>query len=461
MDDPGEIISNFVAITGADPDFAVTFLENHGWDLETAVALYLEGGGARLQEQQSFKPSGGDDIPNLRDYEEEEVRAPIMPKAEVLVDQMPRGRQFRAPRSGFSPQHPPNAFDMFRDFQEETKFFEQQKKVQEQRSKSGGESKQTIEEDASLKKAKRLADLFRPPFDLMHQGTFDEVRSFARANEKWVLVNVQTPSEFDCQRLNRDTWSDSAVKSVVKENFVLWQVERIGDEGDRYARFYPCEILPHIAIIDPRTGERVQIWETFIEPKTLVRYLTDFLAHNSLQTFPSPRAKDQEKAPEAKRRTIGEEAEEEELMRALEMSRQEQEKTRPLTATTTQDTTPPPVPEQTRQPAPVPVPVPAPVPAAPVPEPTPVLPAYNPPGPDEESTPIQIRLPGSGGILKQNFRPADTLANVYQYVAAAWPGGAPRFTLNSTFPRKIFEPSDATLRDSGLLRAVLIAEPKD
>jgi hypothetical protein len=28
-------------------------------------------------------------------------------------------------------------------------------------------------------------------------------------------------------------------------------------EGERYKQFYPFSILPHVAIIDPRTGERL------------------------------------------------------------------------------------------------------------------------------------------------------------------------------------------------------------
>lgn len=30
--------------------------------------------------------------------------------------------------------------------------------------------------------------------------------------------------EFPCQQLNRDVWSNEAVRNVIKENFVLWQV---------------------------------------------------------------------------------------------------------------------------------------------------------------------------------------------------------------------------------------------
>ena len=41
---------------------------------------------------------------------------------------------------------------------------------------------------------------------------------------KWVLLNVQSQNEFNCQCLNRDVWSDDTVKEIVKENFVfIWK----------------------------------------------------------------------------------------------------------------------------------------------------------------------------------------------------------------------------------------------
>lgn len=38
------------------------------------------------------------------------------------------------------------------------------------------------------------------------------------------MVNVQDASEFPCQVLNRDVWSNAAVKTIIKEYFVFWQV---------------------------------------------------------------------------------------------------------------------------------------------------------------------------------------------------------------------------------------------
>lgn len=35
---------------------------------------------------------------------------------------------------------------------------------------------------------------------------------------------------------------------------------------NRYLSFYPVDSVPHIAIIDPRTGERVKVWNTSLTP---------------------------------------------------------------------------------------------------------------------------------------------------------------------------------------------------
>jgi uncharacterized protein YyaL (SSP411 family) len=40
------------------------------------------------------------------------------------------------------------------------------------------------------------------------------------------MVNLQDPTEFACQVMNRDLWSEQAVKDVVNESFVFLQVSR-------------------------------------------------------------------------------------------------------------------------------------------------------------------------------------------------------------------------------------------
>ena len=60
-----------------------------------------------------------------------------------------------------------------------------------------------------------------------------------RAANKWLMVNVQNVQEFSCQVLNRDVWSNSTVKRVVHEHFVLWQVGK--SLCGSATRLYICE----------------------------------------------------------------------------------------------------------------------------------------------------------------------------------------------------------------------------
>jgi thioredoxin-related protein len=73
-------------------------------------------------------------------------------------------------------------------------------------------------------KQKRLEDLFRPPIDLIFSGNFQAARDTGTKNNRWILVNIQNNQEFKCQVLNRDVWSDQRIKTLIKENFVFWQV---------------------------------------------------------------------------------------------------------------------------------------------------------------------------------------------------------------------------------------------
>ena len=56
-----------------------------------------------------------------------------------------------------------------------------------------------------------------------------QAREHGQAQCKWVIVNVQNVQEFSCQQLNRDVWSDSTVKSIIKESFVFWQVRTLSN----------------------------------------------------------------------------------------------------------------------------------------------------------------------------------------------------------------------------------------
>lgn len=58
----------------------------------------------------------------------------------------------------------------------------------------------------------------------MYRGNFEEARDTAKEKNKWLMINVQNPTEFSCQVMNRDLWSDGIVKDIVKESFIFLQV---------------------------------------------------------------------------------------------------------------------------------------------------------------------------------------------------------------------------------------------
>lgn len=138
-------------------------------------------------------------------------------------------------------------------------------------------------------KAARLAELFRPPFELMTRIPWEDAREQGKEEQKWILVNVQDPSIFDCQSLNRDIWKDEGVKDTVKENFIFMQYDKDDPRGNQYIQYYfPLKdsqaAYPHIAIVDPRTGEQVKVWSGPPVPKApdFMMQLHEFLDRYSL-----------------------------------------------------------------------------------------------------------------------------------------------------------------------------------
>lgn len=135
-----------------------------------------------------------------------------------------------------------------------------------------------------------LAEMYRPPFELMSRLPWDLAREEGRKNEKWILVNIQDPSIFDCQVLNRDLWKDPGVKDTVKENFIFLQYTKDDPRGTPYLQYYfqahdVSDNYPHIAIIDPRTGEQVKAWSgpPVPKPADFLMQLHEFLDRYSLK----------------------------------------------------------------------------------------------------------------------------------------------------------------------------------
>lgn len=100
---------------------------------------------------------------------------------------------------------------------------------------------------------------------------------------------MQDPSIFDCQSLNRDIWKDEGIKETIKANFIFMQFDKNDQRGNQYIQYYfPLRdsdaAYPHIAIVDPRTGEQVKVWSGPPVPKPMdfLMQLHEFLDRYSL-----------------------------------------------------------------------------------------------------------------------------------------------------------------------------------
>lgn len=169
-----------------------------------------------------------------------------------------------------------------------------------------------------------LAEMYRPPFEIMSRLPWDQARQDGKDDEKWLLVNIQDPSIFDCQVLNRDIWKNAGIMDTVKENFIFMQYAKDDPRGNQYIQYYfqgrdSADAYPHIAIVDPRTGEQVKVWSGLPAPKApdFLMQLHEFLDRYSLKvSAKNPVAR---RKPEARRESQIDKMTEEQM---LEMAMQ-------------------------------------------------------------------------------------------------------------------------------------------
>ena len=176
----------------------------------------------------------------------------------------------------------------------------------------------------SSSRSNMLAEMYRPPFEIMSRQPWDQARQEGKEGEKWLLVNIQDPSIFDCQVLNRDIWKNAGIMDTVKENFIFMQYAKDDPRGSQYIQYYfqgrdSADAYPHIAIVDPRTGEQVKVWSGLPAPKApdFLMQLHEFLDRYSLKaSAKNPVAR---RKPETKKETQIEKMTEEQM---LEMAMQ-------------------------------------------------------------------------------------------------------------------------------------------
>lgn len=263
-DNNSAVIEQFCSVTGANKETAVRMLEICNWNLEMAVNMHVDS------DYPENSCNSAIDNANLPAENAEEIRAPIPQSRGILVDE-DYGFYFD---NRVRKRRPHSIFDGFRDFQAEARW-------QELTASGAAESTE------AYKKRRTLEDLFRPPLDIMHRGSFESARESGQVSNRWLMVNVQDSQEFSCQILNRDVWSNKAVKNYIIKHFIFWQVYSDSSDGQRYMQFYKPVEFPYVAVIDPRTGENLIVWHE-IDMSNFFELIEKFLQAHSLPNGSAP-----------------------------------------------------------------------------------------------------------------------------------------------------------------------------
>ncbi|KAM7270360.1 hypothetical protein ACFE04_029574 [Oxalis oulophora] len=285
------MISSFLEIAvGQTPHTARQFLQATSWQLDEALQLFYvgnegQGGGkphsnhdtnnnatnqpdasasASASTSTSTSTSTSEALGNqLINQQVAEVRAPLPVVRETLYDAALMPGSVRMPRPGF-PQHGSSSFVAFRNFDQEVK----RPGVWE--SDQGGPSAKDYSQD-------NLASLYRPPFHLMFNGSFEKAKDTSSVQDKWLLVNLQSTKEFSSHMLNRDTWANEAVSQMVATNFIFWQVYDDTTEGQKVCTYYKLSSIPVVLVIDPITGQKMRSWTGMVQPESLLEDLVPFM----------------------------------------------------------------------------------------------------------------------------------------------------------------------------------------
>lgn len=275
--DQQDMVSSFLEIAvGQTADTARRFLQATGWKLEEAIQLFYVGNEGGLAPPSAYSPPIESGLPfndaSLSELGKElvdrdvsqnagdDVRPPLPVKRDVLYDNPIH--HSGAPGSGSS-SYPTHSVVPFRNFGEEMS-----SRVWEAVERSPSVADRT---------QNNLASLYRPPFELMFQGAFEKAKDYAKMQNKWLLLNLQSNKEFSSHMLNRDTWANDAVAQTIRTNFIFWQVYDDSEEGSKVCTYYKLYSIPVILLIDPITGQKMHSRSGMVEPEVLLEDLLPFM----------------------------------------------------------------------------------------------------------------------------------------------------------------------------------------
>ncbi|KAJ4904521.1 structural constituent of ribosome [Raphanus sativus] len=253
-DDQQKLISSFMEIAiGQNIETAIQFLVATSWNLEEAINLFL----THSQNQPLCQQNATEQY--WSDYQEEEKHIP--PPLPSVRDTL---------------------YDYYTSSINQTPVQVCPEKIWDAESEPS-DSDTSVEPDSKpepSEESRSLSSLYRAPLKLLFQGTFEEAKSASSTQNLWLLVNLQSTTEFASHMLNRDLWANEVVSQAIESSFMLSQVYDDTTQGQKISSFYRIESSPPVVLlIDPITGQKMRSWSGVIEPhgfvEDLMKYMDD------------------------------------------------------------------------------------------------------------------------------------------------------------------------------------------
>jgi hypothetical protein len=258
-----------------------------------------------------------------------------------------------------------------------------------------------------------------------------------------VLVNVQENTEFASHQLNRDTWQNSQVRTVLAKSFIFWQVLADDSQGHAFVRLYQPPQLPVIAVVDPRTRQLMASWTGYVIPKDLNSFLGTFLEEHDIKSVAPTRPKNMrdtagDTSANKKQKAVMDMTDEEQLALALRASISEVVSPE---SSIVRDT---------------PVAITSGTVSSPEIAPSVWADEVEPPvGPDV--TQVQLRLPG-GKKVSRRFSLDQRVEDIYRFVCSLLEDPKQGFLLVTIYPKKQLLDRSVTLQEARLQSSCLIVE---
>lgn len=281
-----QLLQSFCEMTGSDVESARVLLEASDWDVSTAITMHMAQGEGQESSRESSSPRhlNSQPLPSMtRTTLPEMAFNPGFPHP-IAADPMAHLHAMASSFEGF------HGFNDDMDIQptpNQPMFDEHGIRRPDPVRVSRLLGDNVINTDFARADEPNVEWLFPPPRHISFPGNFQEARALAKQEKKWILVNIQSHEEFGSHQLNRDTWVDDTIQEILRENFVFWQRGHTSMDGKNYMALYHilAEDLPHIGIIDPRTGAKITTIRGYMDPRILTQTLFEFFDENSLDSM--------------------------------------------------------------------------------------------------------------------------------------------------------------------------------